>query len=342
MQHDPTPHLLERGYTPREAAFLFLVARLSGFFVGRQFTEFIRRERGAIFNRFLREAQKQDHIQVLRCGSTGYLYHLKSKLIYRLIGCEDSQNRRLKGDDQIKIRLMVLDYVLENSEHEFLTAEQEKVAAFRDSFGVAEEELPASPFVNTRAPHEIAVRYFADRFPIALSSRADQFETAVFTYFDHGASTTKPFRRYLYNYKALFRALGAFHLIFVADVERNFIAAAEIFNRTFARSHDGSNSGLLPFGVDHLGRFFSARQRWDNNSPAFSPEDLKYLKEGERVYRSAEHEKLHLAWSRGRAAFDGQLKVLGLQKEVNGSFKTYLLRRVYPILGERHQRKTAS
>jgi hypothetical protein len=339
--HDPIHRLIEHGYTPREAAFLYLVGRFSGFFIGRQFTEFIDRERGAILNRFVSMAQAREHLEVLRCGPRAHVYHLKSRSVYRLLGCEDSQNRRLKGDAEIKTRLMILDYVLESPGRKLLSSEREKLAVLRDKLEIPEAELPATLYANTRVVGQMAVRYFADRFPIAVDCSGDA-SAIEFTYFDNGTCTIKPFRRYLVDYKPLLIALGTFHMVYVADSKQNFAAATDAFNKTFAQAVDASTCELLPFGVDHLLAFFSASQRWDNNSPDFSPQDLRYLKEGERLYTRAEHDELHFAWPSGRAAFVQRMKSLGLQKQIKATFESYLLARNYPIFGWRTEPKRTS
>jgi len=342
MNCDPTPELMRLGYTPREAAFLYLAGRFSGFFVGRQYTEFVCRERGAILQQFVRKAQNRNHIEILHCGPGGHVYHLKSMLIYRILGFEDSQNRRLKGDDEIKTRLMVLDYILEHSGRQFASSEREKVTFFRDALRLCEVDLPATTYANTRVRGEMAIRYFADRFPIALAEgKKNSSRIVEFTYFDNGARSTKPFHRHLYTYKPILVALGTFHLVYVADTERNFVAAAELFKKTFAQADDGCNRQLLPFGADHLVHFFAARERWDSNSPEFSPEDLKFLKEGEKVYLRPQHNRLHSAWKGCRAAFEQEMNSLGLRKDIKASFQTHLLPAIYPIFGSRYEAKGA-
>lgn len=330
---DPVPQVIELGYTPREAVFLSLVGQFSGFFLGRQFSEFAMRERGGILKRFISDAQRREHLEVLRYGPRGHVYHLKSKFIYRVLGYEDSQNRRLKGDDEIKTRLMILDYALQNDTRMLLSSAQEKIEFFRDRFGISTADLPSTVYVNTRAPGGPAERYFADRFPISVTSNESRIEKVEFTYFDNGYSTIKPFRRFLTEYKSLLIALGTFHLVYIAGSKRNFSIAGEFFERTFAQTEDGCRSDLLPFGAEHLLRFFQSRQRWDNSSPEFSPEDLRYLKEGEKSYRRPEHDSLHFAWTKGRFAFERQLKLLGLQKQLSASFQTHLLARTYPVFG---------
>ena len=113
MNRDPIPFIEELGYTPREATFLYAVGMHSGYFLRRQFDGYIGRVKGAISQRFLNKAERQGHIRALDYGQNRKVFHLYWKPIYRLLGDEDSQHRRVKGDLQVKIRLMILDYVLD-------------------------------------------------------------------------------------------------------------------------------------------------------------------------------------------------------------------------------------
>jgi len=111
MSYDPIPFIEELGYTPRESTFLYAVGTHSGYFLRRQFDAYIGRVKGAISQHFLRKAERRGHIRALDYGQNRKVFHLSWKPIYRLLGDEDSQHRRVKGDLQVKIRLMILDYV---------------------------------------------------------------------------------------------------------------------------------------------------------------------------------------------------------------------------------------
>jgi hypothetical protein len=330
MSSDPITALIELGYTQREAGFLYRAARCSGFFLRRQYSQFVHRDRGAIQHQFLHKALGKGHIQALNCSRSHHLYHIKSRLIYGLLGIENSQNRRLKGDEDIKLRLMSLDYVLGHSDRRFLITADEKVHAF-DELKIPKLNLPSSVFPNPGNRAALAVRYFADRFPIAAPGTPDHGQLFEFTYFDHGTSTIKPFLRHLNGYKPLFLALGRFQLIYVSDSQRNFAAASATFDRTFAIADDGSNRKLLPFGAEHLIHFFEAQQLWDANSPRLTTEHVKILREGEKAYRKSEHGQLRQAWESGLSEFDRKLSELGVKKKIAASFATCLLPHDYPL-----------
>jgi hypothetical protein len=77
----PIQGISQLGYTEREAAFLYEVARCSGYFLRRHYGDFINRERGGLLQSFIANAQRIGHVEVIDCGQRRFLYHLKSKLI---------------------------------------------------------------------------------------------------------------------------------------------------------------------------------------------------------------------------------------------------------------------
>ena len=95
--HDPVPDLVQLGYTPREAAFLYLAGASSGFFLARQYARFAQRRPGALIQQLIEKGQAFGHLIALDCGQRRHIYHLCSRTIYRLIGDEESQNRRVKA-----------------------------------------------------------------------------------------------------------------------------------------------------------------------------------------------------------------------------------------------------
>jgi hypothetical protein len=332
MRHNPIPDLVRLGYTWREAAFLYLVGVNSGFFLYRQYCDFMNRKLGALAQRLVEKGTAHGHIEVLDFGQRRHVYHLKSRTLYRLFGNEDSQSRRAKGDHEIKTRLMVLDYVLGNREEPCLTLDEEKIDFFCNRLKLAQETLPSTTFAGRKGSP--AVRYFPDRFPIYFRAAASGHTEVRFAYFDNGASTVRPFVRFLERHRVLIEQLGTFELVYVADSALNLLAAERGFYRTFPKT-----SRLLPFGLEHLTRFLEAQALWDKNDPKFTQQDLEVLKDGERVYTLPEHDQLQLAWAKGRKAFHTQLARLGEKQVVQGRFATHILEGVYPIFGHRYRGK---
>lgn len=312
--YDPIPELVRIGYTPREAGFLCVVGRLSGYFLGRQYSAFLRRKPGATVYQLVEKATAWQHVQVLDFGQHRYIYHLKSKLVYELLQCPDSQNRRPKGDDEIRTRLMVLDYVLDNLESRFLTLRAEKQAYLRTETRI---EQPAFASI-------------VDRFPIFIDTAGGQ-ELPIFTYFDPGTTTVKPFVRYLRTLAAAFEKLDRFELLYAALSPRNFAAAEAAFHKEFPEIKIPKTHLLLPYGAEHLISFFHAQRLWDENSPHFQQEDLAILREGEKVYTRPEHDRFRIASQRGREEFRREVEQLCGIKQMNGRFSTEVLKGAFPL-----------
>jgi len=110
------------------------------------------------------QAQGGEHLRPIEYATGRHVYHLKAKLLYRLIAQPDSQSRREKSDREIKLRLMQLDYVLDHPAQKFLENEAAKVGIFRDKF-----RLPVTTLPKRGDQMSGNSRYFPDRMPIAIT-----------------------------------------------------------------------------------------------------------------------------------------------------------------------------
>ncbi len=226
MTADPIVALKSLGYTEREAAFLYLVAAHSGYFVRRQFDYFTDRNKGALVMRFLEKAHDAGHIESLDYKQGWYVYHLCSRTIYRLMGNAESQLRRRKGDAQVRARLMALDYVLENDHDHYLESEDDRLRFFTEVRGIASGIFTDSdgqlyPMLGT--------------FPISLADRTQAAYSPVrFVFVDEGLATTERFLRFLSVADPLLRAVGTFELIYVSGSDFNFTSARDSFWSRFS------------------------------------------------------------------------------------------------------------
>jgi hypothetical protein len=335
--YDPIPDLVQLGYTCREAAFLYLVGQSSGFFLGRQYSRFLQRKPGALIQQFVQKAAAYGHIDVLDYGQRRHIYHLKSRTVYRLLGDEESQNRRAKGDQEVKTKLMILDYVLQRSGEVFLCSPLKKVGLLVESQQIA-SSLPAQVASETPSERLDLSRVIIDRFPMFIETTGGDFATGLqFTYFDHGTCTIKGFQRHLRTHKPVFDHLARFQMVYVAVSERNLPAAEHAFHRLFPGTE--STSDLLPFGRDHLIRFFEAVRRWEQNDARFTQADLLILKEGELVYSQPEHELLQRVWLRNSQEFDAKLARITGARLTTGRLSFCILRETYPVFGYRYSGK---
>ena len=334
MQNDPISCLEQLGYTPREAAFLYLVARNSGYFLARQFNWFLRRKAGALTQGFVNKLRANEHVSVIDYGQRRFVFHLKSKTIYRLLGIENSQNRRVKGDHEIRLRLMVVDYMLDRLTDRFLSTEQEKVEFFCSLPDVSLTDLPCICFQSSTNSSDTTQRYFVERFPIAVCDSNQQKPLLVtVTYFDEGAFTTKAFRSFLQKHEPLLSKLKHFELAYIALNGQNFRSASKEFVRFYPPSDAGTDQGILPHGPDHLIHFFRAQRLWDANSSEFRHEDLLILRQGESLYVRPEHSRLRQAWVQGEELFERELQDFIEPRTTGGAFNTCLLDHSYPVFG---------
>lgn len=225
MTANPALALKCLGYTEREAAFLYLVAVHSGYFLRRQFDSFIQRRRGSLSHHFTEKARIAGHIEVIDYQKR-FVYHLRFKPIYRLAGNAESQSQRRKGDSQIRARLMALDYVLRNNQEHYLQNNQEKIDFFIRVRGV-------NPGLVTDQYKRLPL--FLGAFPIAVEDRAHPATSIVrFTFIDEGLLSTKKFSRFLTELAPLLDALGRFEIIYAATSDYNFAAAEKLFRRVFS------------------------------------------------------------------------------------------------------------
>lgn len=226
MAIDPIPALEALGYTDREAAFLYLVAAHSGYFLRRQFDYFIDRNKGSIVMRFLKRAHRAGHIESLDYRQGWHVYHVCSRTIYRLLGNPESQLRRRKGDAEVRARLMALDYALENERDHYLVSGEERFQFFAGGRGISAEVFTDN---DGRFPPLLA------SCPISLTDRLHPALSLVrLAFIDEGLVTVEKFLRFLKDAEPLLRSLGRFEVVYVAVADSHFEAAKAAFWNRFA------------------------------------------------------------------------------------------------------------
>jgi len=276
LTYDPIPVLQSAGYTEREAAFLYLAALHSGYFLRRQYLRFIERGRGALAAQFLRRAFALGHLQSIACGQARFVYHLTSTEVYTAAGLGASHHRRLKSDATIKSRLMVLDFALEHLGETLLDTESAKVDHFTEARRLSGSILPRSRGAA-----------FAEEFPILINKDGG----LSFSYIDEGALSASSFEHFLDRYTPLFRALPGFELLYLSDSAQNFERAGNLFAAKLAEVRPGTTT-LTPHGVDHLIDYLRVRKQAETKQSSLSLRDLAILRDGDTLYASAEHQAL--------------------------------------------------
>jgi hypothetical protein len=326
LNYDPVPVFESVGYTEREAAFLYLVALHSGYFLRRQYGRFIQRERGAIAAQFLRKAVALGHLQSVACGQARFVYHLTSKEMYSAIGLAASQHRRLKGDAQIKSRLMVLDFILDHLGDSILDSSDARLGFFTQNFGLNEALLPHASGGGTR--------HFPEEFPILI----DEQRSVRFSFFDEGTLSTSGFETFLSRYRAVFAALPGFELLYLADSDHNFERAAKIFAAMYPEARALGVTVMTPRGVDHFLEYLHAYENNETQKRPITLRDLGVLREGERLYTTLEHQALCAAWKIGSTNIE-RIRQRFQQQGPKAKFTAILMPYSYPLYQFRRERE---
>ncbi|MEO8736410.1 MAG: hypothetical protein ABI380_07695 [Edaphobacter sp.] len=327
LDYDPVPVLESVGYTEREAAFLYLVALHSGYFLRRQYDRFIDRGRGAIAAQFLRKASALGHLQSIACGQARFVYHLTSRELYTAVGLAASQHRRLKGDARIKSRLMVLDFVLDHLGDSILDSAEAKVSFFTRTFGLSEALLPRSPGAGSHP--------FPEEFPILKIER----QSVRFTFFDEGVLSISALENFLRRYRAVFAALPGFELLYLADSDLNFERAAKVFAALYPETRALGITPVTPRGVDHFLEYLRARENSDTQKRPATLSDLAVLSEGEHIYTTLEHQALCAAWQIGSTSAE-RIRHRFQQQGALAKFTAILMANTYPLHRFRRERKS--
>src|ERR1700730_9956359 len=135
---------LERlGYSEREAHFLCLAALHGGYFLRRQYAQFLGCQDGGTVTQLIEKILDLRHAESATYKANTHIYHLSARPFYASLGQEDNRNRRRKELVTIKAKLMGFDFVLDHQDKEYLATEQEKVRFFQEAFQVESSTLPA-------------------------------------------------------------------------------------------------------------------------------------------------------------------------------------------------------
>ncbi len=315
MSPDIIDALRLSGYAEREAAFLYLVAIHSGYFLRRQFCEFVGRERGSIATHFLRRMIAHGLVRAIDTDGRNRVYHLSGKSLYRMLGDTDSQNRRVKSGSEILRRLMTLDVVLRHlATEEFLETEATRRRYFAQA-GVDQDAIAAA---------------FAFGESVAVSiPHSDEHHATHFYFVDEGQRSLSKFERFLAAYKELLCALPQAEVLYVARRPLHFEGAERLFARLVAKP--GNAHPACSLGVDHLLQWLAVNRKFHELHRSITPEEHRLLEEGACLYRDPIHAGIIAAWNSGAMDANKVREVFGIQPSKIG-FKTQWIEASYPRL----------
>jgi hypothetical protein len=277
------------GYSNEEIAFLDVVTAHSGYFVPNQFLDFTGQKKGRALNEFTDRLIGLKHVSFHTYRNAARVYHVFSRKLYQALGRDNVRTRRKHALDNIRTRLVTLDFVLAHQPCQFLEGEDEKVSFLRDRFKIQTEDLPFRTYSNPRNAKS-TIRYFVDRFPVFWSRKGDAEERCLtFTFIDSGQPTIQPFVTHLSAYRPLFSQLKAFEFIYVAPSSALFGQAETIFKRLVLGADGGDRAS------DVL-RYFRIRRAWEANERVPGV-DVVFLKNSRPRFAGNESETLYKQWS---------------------------------------------
>jgi hypothetical protein len=323
------------GYSTLDASFLVTAALHSGYFLQRQFVQFVGARSRHRLRDFIENVLTLRHARIISFHGSTKIYHLAAKPLYTALGELDTRyRRRPRHALAIKSRLMGLDYILGRPDLEFLATEQDRIGFFAGC-GIEKARMPQRQYHRHQPA---ATRYFVDRFPIGLTKPCDGTDAEVaFAYIDSGAVGVRGFDGYLAEYEPLFRVLPRLQLTVVSDSSRLLASAERAFRRWLAarcRTRAPIEDVLAYFRVRHA---FETEQY-----AALTKESLDRLRAWRKTLATPLIDALFSRWQQEGddivLASDATAACVTAQSEPR--FDTYVLPHAYapfgaPLLGAR-------
>ncbi len=281
------------GYTESEAHFLYIVAVHSGYFTLRQFSTFTRAARGKRSFLFARKLLQSEHAAMRDYPGVGPVFHLFSRTVYGRMEKDNLRNRRRHSIEFIRIRLLLLDFILANQDLAYFETEQAKVNFFCETMGISKDFFPAKVYEG-RPGSQPTVRYFVDKFPLFLAPPlAEASPVVTFSYVDSGFQTPSGFLTHLAAYQRLFCQLATFRFLYIAAKGAYFQMAEERFRSFVKRPLESDTSAEML-------RYFCIRKKWDNHEYVVPvTEDFEFLIDARRRFHGHRFESLYHAWRSG-------------------------------------------
>lgn len=304
MTFDERVRALEHlGFSERQTGFIVTVALHSGFCLRRHYATLTGLTYGAGVRGFLDRlvARRLARRHAFR-RDRGHVYHLHHASIYTSIGQDDNRNRRHTSPALIARKLMLLDYVLDHPDTEWIATEQDKVALFTTQFGVPLSALPHRVYVGRRQSQSrsTTTRYFIHKLPIGIQP-GTSIVTFVVLVTDTGGQLLSQF---LQDHVRLLSILPRWRIVAVVPGHVAGVPACEaVFNR--ART-----TPMRPRSTptDDLHFAFRARDVVDQgNLRQLSVPDIHRFREIRDRYDPSKFDRLVAEWrASGRPAYEAR------------------------------------
>lgn len=337
----PSEHLAalcDLGYTEQEARFVYLVATHSGYFTLQQYLDFTGSKKGWTVHQFTKKGTKLGHLRTMTCAYGTALYNLYSRRVYGALDRDNVRNRRRLSTELIRTRLSILDFVLTNPNPEYLETEADKVACFKERFGIADALIPGRIYRGIEQ-EATTKRCFVDRFPIYLSPDPSGPKPSLiptFVYCDPAPRTLMHFITHVRNYEHFLRRLPGFALIYAAPTPTKFKRAERFFRGLFEESSAANDRSVA--------RYFKLRRLWDEEKhELLTRADRDFLRYGNQRYRDQFWEAAYQKWAAGDPNSQCLEAILRAQQEgPKWSFRTHLLPHEHNIFAAEFGGQSAS
>jgi hypothetical protein len=293
IPQDKVEALKAFGYTEAEARFLYIVATHSGYFLPRQFLNFVGAKRGYRNHSLAQKLITQGHGTVREYLRHGCIYHLYSRKLYAKMGHENLRNRRRHRLEAIRTRLLGLDFILANQGYQYLETEGDKIAYFCDELHIDRQHLPVKVYTG-RPESQPTLRYFVDRFPMFLASTSSSSVPVVtLSFLDPGLESLAAFATHLRQYQSLFRELSAFRFSYISNSPVHFRKATELFTFLVETPFESN------LATD-LVRYFKTQMTWETSEfKTLSKNDLLFLNQAKQRFKGERFEMLLRNWKLG-------------------------------------------
>jgi len=273
------------GFTERQARFLVTVMLHGGVCLQRQYCA----SSGLVFGEkiriFFRELVAKGYATAYPCKrNSARIFHVNHKGLYAAIGEVNNRNRRAVSLARAIEGLMVLDWVLDRRDINWLATETDKVAHFTETTHVRREHLPQLVFRNETAK---TVRYFPDKLPIGVHSDRRTYE---FVYVVN-RSAPVDFRAYLYRHATLLRGIA--HWVIRLLVPRHLAEAVLPFQRA---CEEELGVRLAPATLNELRWYFQERRMRTTNTAHVA--EAERFARARRAFGGVRYRVLYRHWLR--------------------------------------------
>ncbi|WP_158793117.1 hypothetical protein [Granulicella sp. L60] len=295
-------NLIQIGFTPREADFLYLVGTHSGVFTARQYRTFGGlATRGGTQQQLLDKLDKYQFIIRIALTQQHQIIHLSHKAFYRAILTEDSRLRRGMSASLMRQRLHYMDYIALNPDARYLTTEAQKIEYLTQQFGLSDAILPRQVYRAKDAANGSSVRFFPERYPMFITE-AEGYAGLGIVYGEDPANRFASFRRFVLANRDLFSQIPSLNFTYVSTSSGRASLACALLRSLFGGPDSVHNEDMK--------HYFRLRQMYENNAlGSFTDADYAFWTRNHKQYSALNYEPLFAEFCGQTSLSDSSLVV---------------------------------